>query len=50
MSLTRMEQKIPLTKQMANHLSLVLKLRDEASRACRDSCHRHRRREVLQHM
>lgn len=28
----RMEKKMPLTKQMANHFSLVLKLRDEASR------------------
>lgn len=34
-SLTRMENTTPLTKQMANHLSLVLKLRDEASRILR---------------
>lgn len=30
-----MEKKMPLTKQMANHLNLVLKLRDEASRTLR---------------
>lgn len=28
----RMEKKMPQTKQMTNHFSLVLKLRDEASR------------------
>lgn len=30
-----MEKKTPLTKQMPNHFSLVLKLRDEASRTLR---------------
>lgn len=30
-----MEKTTPLAKQMANHFNLVLKLRDEASRALR---------------